>query len=110
MKTYISHKTVQAAKIKAAERQADGRWHLMLDGNIPETTTIDEAGRFRITEEDMGYYVRYSDGYVSWSPTKPFEEGYAEADGNRHHEEKAAAMTGSAPHAGLMAEPTKASE
>lgn len=28
-------------------------------------------------------------------------------DGNRHHEAKAAAITGSAPHEGLMAEPSK---
>jgi hypothetical protein len=26
-----------------------------------------------------GYYVRYPDGYESWSPAKAFEEGYTEA-------------------------------
>ena len=27
-------------------------------------------------EGDYGYYVKYDDGYDSWSPTKAFEEGY----------------------------------
>ena len=26
------------------------------------------------------YYVRYEDGYESWSPTKAFEEGYTRID------------------------------
>lgn len=25
---------------------------------------------------DQGYYVKYADGFESWSPTKAFEEGY----------------------------------
>lgn len=27
-----------------------------------------------------GYYVRYADGYESWSPAKAFEEGYSRRD------------------------------
>ena len=26
--------------------------------------------------EEDGYFVRYKDGYESWSPSKPFEEAY----------------------------------
>ena len=26
--------------------------------------------------DDLGYLVRYPDGYVSWSPTGAFEDGY----------------------------------
>jgi hypothetical protein len=39
-----------------------------------------EAGwidRFRGDGGDLGYYVVYEDGYVSWSPTKAFEDGYS---------------------------------
>ena len=30
--------------------------------------------------EEDGYFVRYKDGYESWSPSKPFEEAYKCAD------------------------------
>lgn len=79
MKTYKSHKTVKAAKILSAEKQSDGRWCFMKEGEsgpVPDTTTKEEAIRFRISESDLGYVVWYADGYVSWSPTKAFEEGY----------------------------------
>ena len=32
--------------------------------------------KYKGSEEDVGYYVIYKDGYKSWSPTKAFEEGY----------------------------------
>lgn len=79
MKTYRSHKRVQAAKILAAERiEEGGNWYFVTEGNELHSTSIDEAPRFRITEEDLGYLVVYEDGYRSWSPTKAFEEGYYE--------------------------------
>lgn len=34
--------------------------------------------RFQELEDgDMGYYVRYVDGYESWSPSEAFEAGYS---------------------------------
>lgn len=34
-----------------------------------------------INVEDVeGYLVEYADGYISWSPKKPFEEAYRESD------------------------------
>lgn len=33
--------------------------------------------------EDKGYLVRYSDGYVSWSPEYVFKESYREYDENK---------------------------
>ena len=30
--------------------------------------------------EAGGYYVRYPDGYESWSPAEAFEEGYTLVD------------------------------
>jgi hypothetical protein len=32
-------------------------------------------------ETQLGYRVVYEDGYVSWSPTKVFEEAYRKTDG-----------------------------
>ncbi len=32
--------------------------------------------------EDEGYLVKYNDGYISWSPKKPFEEAYSEIGEN----------------------------
>lgn len=78
MKRYQSHKVVEAARIVAAEKQEDGRWHFVHEDGTQDTCTIDEAPRFRITEQDMGYVVRYPDGYVSWSPSLPFEQGYSD--------------------------------
>lgn len=78
MLKYKSHKTVEAAKIKAAERGGDGRLHLALEDAGTVRVSYDDAPRFRISEADLGYYVVYPDGYVSWSPSKAFEEGYTE--------------------------------
>lgn len=86
---YICHKRVRAAKI--AERrpskydEATGEileYELTLWG--PDDT---ELGRVFVAHEKPwtggilgsiagGYYVVYSDGYASYSPAKPFEEGY----------------------------------
>lgn len=78
MRKFMSHKVVSAAKIVSAEKQEDGRWHFMREGNVHDTTTVEESPRFKITEEDLGYVVHYADGYISWSPTKAFEDGYIE--------------------------------
>ena len=39
-----------------------------------EKKWVDE--KFHGQGTDPGYYVVYEDGYISWSPTKAFEEGY----------------------------------
>lgn len=41
-----------------------------------------QAGRVPSeTEQDkLGYHVKYSDGYESWSPAEPFEHAYKVAD------------------------------
>lgn len=35
------------------------------------------ATSMTLDEIEDGYVVRYADGYISWSPRKAFEEGYA---------------------------------
>jgi hypothetical protein len=77
--TYVCHKKVQAFKIHEV------RWHL------PGATLYDSGGfGWAVTGNwverhkpklpaDLtdGYFVRYEDGYESWSPAEAFEKGYA---------------------------------
>lgn len=72
MQRYQCHKIVEATKVYAAERLEDGAWKC--SGGDGHLYTL--PAHNKITEEDTGYVVRYSDGYQSWSPTKAFEEGY----------------------------------
>jgi len=75
---YVSHKVVRAAKIYAAERGEDGGWNLATGRDYdPFKLEAETSQRFKITEDDLGYLVVYADGYVSWSPSKAFEEGYS---------------------------------
>lgn len=60
MKTYQSHKKVQAEPMMRFEAQELGL--------VREIIDVDEPG----------YRVVYSDGYESWSPKASFEEGYTE--------------------------------
>ncbi len=82
MRKFMSHKVVHAAKIISAEKQEDGRWHFMREGAVHDTTTVEESPRFKMTKNDLGYVVHYADGYISWSPTKAFEEGYTAIEGD----------------------------
>lgn len=78
---YRSHKVVRAAKIVAIDAQSgnveikvelpDGSYHQIdaLDGWIRKLGQPSHDG-------DLGYFVEYDDGYMSWSPTKAFEDGY----------------------------------
>ena len=74
MDRYRSHKVVEAFKIVAIE-----------EGDQQETThLIGEENRILVSHAYMdkhkpqvdGYYVRYPDGYESWSPAEAFEDGY----------------------------------
>lgn len=84
---FQSHKVVQAGKIKAIEKAGPDAMEVLaldngtqigvddgwLDKHLPDDLR-DEAG------DDLGYFIRYADGYTSWSPTKAFEEGYSPVD------------------------------
>lgn len=80
MDKYRSHKIVEAAKIKGIEFQQDGSALIgardAKDNPLAITTHEGYRERFKGDEDNLGYYVRYEDGYESWSPTKAFEEGY----------------------------------
>jgi hypothetical protein len=83
MPRYQSHKTVWALKIKAIHHQVRSE-NEETDGTATITPEDDGFAPFVVDREYMlkhkpqvgGYYVQYEDGYKSWSPAQPFEQGY----------------------------------
>jgi hypothetical protein len=75
---YRCHKEVHALKIAAIEFAEDESAKIAPAdvGFNTLQTAPDYRSRFRGSEDDLGYYVVYEDGYKSWSPSKAFEEGY----------------------------------
>ena len=74
---YQCHKKVWALKIAAIEIDKDGSAKIAPADKGFATLTTGPKFRFTGSEEDLGYYVRYDDGFESWSPTKAFEDGYS---------------------------------
>lgn len=76
-----SHKVVEAAMICWLDPQAAPiRWvDVMPDQSTGEKIRVDVPANFsaRGVPSVGDYLVRYEDGYLSWSPNKAFEEGYA---------------------------------
>ncbi len=78
MNRYRSHKEVEAGPISSVQRQGDHVQVLLLDG---EVITTEPAFIRRLPDgwaeaSDKGWFVRYDDGYESWSPTDAFCKGY----------------------------------
>lgn len=77
---YKSHKIVEAAKIRALSGAGlDGGASLdLMDqaGHKLPTIHVSIAYCEKHRPNVGGYYVRYPDGYESWSPADAFEEGY----------------------------------
>ena len=82
MPQYQSHKKVWALKIEEVRPytqtpgcETDGSYLLIVE---------DPFAPIRVSREwvmkhdptDVGYWVKYEDGYTSFSPAKAFEEGY----------------------------------
>lgn len=77
--TYKCHKLVTAFLIGGAESLSNGR--IKLTGVDPVHEIIvgaDYVDKHR--PQIGGYYVRYHDGYQSWSPAAAFESGYTLVD------------------------------
>lgn len=77
-----SHKEVWAEKITGVRtpEEVDGVI-LHLRGDFQIRVGLEWVGRHTpesgaLTDLVGGYFVRYADGYESWSPAKAFEEGY----------------------------------
>ncbi len=75
---YRCHKEVQAAKIteviSPSDRLQTGDWTLRLGD--AQQVTVAPSWMGKHTPEVGGYYVRYADGYESFSPADAFEGGY----------------------------------
>ena len=72
---YKCHKTVTAFQIASAEALSNGRVQLV-GGDTAHSIIVDSAYVDKHHPRVGGYYVRYHDGYESWSPAKAFEAGY----------------------------------
>ena len=79
--TYVCHKKVQASKITGVppcSGNCDGvdPFYIFTEhGAICVNESL--VSKIKIEGDDFGYYVKYADGYESWSPTKAFEDGYS---------------------------------
>ena len=67
MKKYIGTKQIEAEPMTMGEAYEKG---LLQAGRVPNDSEM----------SNVGYHVRYQDGYESWSPAEPFEEAYKCAD------------------------------
>lgn len=76
MPRYECHKKVHALKISSVEILEDGRALISPAEECFLPFETQKEFPFQTGSKDLGYYVIYADGYVSWSPTKAFEEGY----------------------------------
>lgn len=76
MPKYQCHKKVWALKIAAIEIQEDKSAKIAPSDKGFATVTTRAGFPFHGSENDLGYFVVYEDGYQSWSPTRAFEEGY----------------------------------
>ena len=72
---YVSHKVVQAVQITQVKEGSTGGALLGLaDGFAPYVAVPSMTERYMPVPGD--YLMLYSDGYVSISPKKAFDEGY----------------------------------
>lgn len=86
MKKFKSHKIVEAGKIKELEPTGDKGWGSALletDDGSPERMMLSPEYLEKHKPEVGGYFVRYEDGYESFSPAEAFESGYTEVES--HH-------------------------
>lgn len=67
MKKYIGTKQIEAEPMTMGEAYEKG---LLQAGRVPNENEKD----------NVGYHVKYKDGYESWSPAEPFEIAYKCAD------------------------------
>ena len=67
MKKYIGTKQVEAEPMTMGEAY---RRNLLQKGRVPNDSEKDNSG----------FYVRYQDGYESWSPAETFNKAYKLAD------------------------------
>lgn len=87
MPRYKSHKEVWALRIARIEPELASQGAII-------TPVEDGYTFFKVSRDYLerhkpqigGYYVRYADGYESFSPAQAFEEGYKALDGAPQHD------------------------
>lgn len=80
MQRFKSHKVVEAAKIEVIEYPGAGAAGAILYFSDFHQSHVSHAYMVKHKPEVGGYYVKYADGYESFSPAKAFEEGYTAVD------------------------------
>jgi hypothetical protein len=78
IRRWKSHKIVEAEKITGIEPQIVHNQHPLIlgDGLDAPRFVVNDEFRDKHDPKVGDYLVKYSDGYVSVSPAKAFEEGY----------------------------------
>lgn len=80
MPKYKCHKIVEALKIRDVEPMRVGAILYPEDTRFAPIEVSESFYNSRMPRDNgsprEGYWVRYGDGYESWSPTEAFEEGY----------------------------------
>lgn len=74
MEKYIGTKMIQAEPAYRYWLESGEKIVVAHDDEKPQAVVV-------ATAREDGYKVRYSDGYVSWSPKDVFEAAYRETDG-----------------------------
>ena len=82
MKRYKSHKVVEAFKIDSIDINA-AEDEVVLKAKHPDvdSAVVTRDWCSKHGPGEGGYFVKYKDGYTSFSPAEAFEEGYTEVDG-----------------------------
>lgn len=73
---YVSHKEVEAAKIKAIDTAGNITLFSFEGEDVPQIAVGAEELLHRPVPEVGMYLMIYNDGYVSFSPAEAFESGY----------------------------------
>lgn len=74
---YESHKIVRAARITAIRTGDEGHTLVVDGGEASREIKPGDAYFARHQPQVGGYFVRYEDGYESFSPAAAFEAGYS---------------------------------
>lgn len=84
MQKFKSHKIVEAVKIADITPNHENTGAFIVPMQTGETRldniAVSRAYLIKHEPEPFGYYIRYTDGYESFSPAQAFEEGYTAVD------------------------------
>ena len=108
MPKYKSHKEVWALKIAEVKRDSDNasKEGRETDGSAILVFEDSRYAPIKVLHEYVrkhnpqpgGYYVRYKDGYESWSPADAFESGYTKIKQKKTMEAKIYKLDEMRPH------------